>query len=362
VKTANGVIPSDPLAITQCTALFDNILSTYYLPLETWYLRTIIDKSHRLSKLDTSSRPPQNTTPDDVFYILKAVLSRVASTGSVDCTQKTCRAVKEIIERDYAGVLKGKMDDVYSGKVPAGNAAKGERADRENRTTFMILLNDLSISSAHMETLIKNLLSSPLIPQNFLNDEVEAARAAMSSLLSLTSTFRSIVQSGIEQLFNQLTRPKLRQLVADVYKDVTYSLDQDGYTAAEYNDLVRKRFVRLWEVLLEGFRDTFTDANYYGFFSLTVEVLMRHWEKQILGMRYSELGAIRFDRDLRNVSSYLFSQANFGDAREKFQRLQQISTLLNLDEEEDPIEFYNGSGIVWRLSANDAKIIVGLRL
>lgn len=44
-----------------------------------------------------------------------------------------------------------------------------------------------------------------------------------------------------------------------------------------------------------------------------------------------QLGAIQFDRDMRSVLAYLSSQTAFGDAREKFQRLQQISTLLNLD-------------------------------
>lgn len=166
-----------------------------------------------------------------------------------------------------------------------------------------------------------------------------------------------MVQAGIEQLFNQLTRPKLRQFVLDVYKDVSYVLDQDAYTAAEYNDAVRKRFMRLWGALLDGFKvraessylaparraglklvyrqETFTDANYHAFFLQTVEIFTRLWEKQILSMRFSELGAIRFDRDLRAISSYIASQVEFGDTREKFQRLQQISTLLNLDEVRD---------------------------
>jgi conserved oligomeric Golgi complex subunit 4 len=79
-------------------------------------------------------------------------------------------------------------------------------------------------------------------------------------------------------------------------------------------------------------------------------MLVRPWEKFIMGMRFTEvahfilpihlvdlrlclnqLGAIRFDRDMRSVLGYLSSQTTFGDAREKFQRLQQISTLLNLD-------------------------------
>ena len=68
--------------------------------------------------------------------------------------------------------------------------------------------------------------------------------------------------------------------------------------------------------------------------------------------------------------------------RDKFVRLQQISTLLNLDQvcvlcflfrqerakdfvceqEEDVDEFYNGSGITWKLSEQEARTIAGLRL
>ena len=51
--------------------------------------------------------------------------------------------------------------------------------------------------------------------------------------------------------------------------------------------------------------------------------------------QHSQLGAIRFDRDLRSITTYLASQTAFGDAREKFVRLQQISTLLNLDSVSD---------------------------
>jgi len=49
-------------------------------------------------------------------------------------------------------------------------------------------------------------------------------------------------------------RPKLRTLIIDVYRDVSYALDDDGYTAAEYQDLVRKRFVKAWEGLIDGYK------------------------------------------------------------------------------------------------------------
>ena len=44
-----------------------------------------------------------------------------------------------------------------------------------------------------------------------------------------------------------------------------------------------------------------------------------------------QLGAMRFDRDLRSIMSSLSSQIAYGDVREKFARLQQIAILVNLD-------------------------------
>jgi conserved oligomeric Golgi complex subunit 4 len=58
----------------------------------------------------------------------------------------------------------------------------------------------------------------------------------------------------VEQLFNQLMRPKLRTLISDVYKDVSYVLDDDAYSAAEYHDVVRKRFIRSWDSLVEVYK------------------------------------------------------------------------------------------------------------
>jgi hypothetical protein len=69
-----------------------------------------------------------------------------------------------------------------------------------------------------------------------------------------TSTSLLALQSGVDQLFNQLVRPRLRPFIEDCYKGVSYALDEDGYADAEFQDVVRKRFVRGWDALLEGYR------------------------------------------------------------------------------------------------------------
>jgi hypothetical protein len=49
-------------------------------------------------------------------------------------------------------------------------------------------------------------------------------------------------------------RPKLRTLMPDIYKDVSYVLDDDAYHTAEYQDVVRKRFNKSWENLMNVYK------------------------------------------------------------------------------------------------------------
>ncbi|KAJ7694072.1 COG4 transport protein-domain-containing protein [Mycena rosella] len=350
------------LEATTSHCLFEDILVARYIPLELWYTRTTIDRAHRLSSPDTSQSPVTTTTPDDVFYILKSVLSRLLSTGSVKTVEKMFEQLRDIMDRDYIGVIKKKLDDVYRTSGSSGPNARGDKAERENRAAFIILLNDLDLSSSHLERLTRDLVMNPTINQHFLEIQQPLVKNYITGFSTLVAKFRSALRSGVEQLFNQLMRPKLRNLITDVYKDVSYVLDDDSYSAAEYQDVVRKRFIKAWEGLVDGYKDTFTESNYRLFFSLALDVLLRPWEKFMMGFKFTELGAIRFDRDLRSITTYLSSQTAFGDAREKFLRLQQLSTILNLDNEEDVDEFYNGSGITWKLSAQEARAIAALKL
>lgn len=84
-------------------------------------------------------------------------------------------------------------------------------------------------------------------------------------------------------------RPRLRTFISDVYKDVSYVLDEDNYAQAGYNDIVRKRFVKSWETLVDGYKDTFTENNYRLLFGLALDILVRPWERFISQLRYSEV-------------------------------------------------------------------------
>lgn len=361
---ADGSIPSQDelqaLDSSDSHELFKDILMTYYIPLEVWYTRVIIDKAHRSSNTDAFQSPAITTTPDDVFYMLKLVISRVLSCGFATAVKKATEQLRDIVDRDYIVVIKKKLDDVY--RTGSAGGVRAEKAERENRKSFIILLNDLDVSATYMERLMQELAASSHIHQFFLENETESVRKSVLSFNSTVSKLKSALRAGIEQLFNQLMRPKLRTFIQDVYKDVSYILEEDNYTASDQRETVRKRFVKAWETLVDGYKDVFTDSNYRLFFGLALDVLVRPWERLVVTFRYNELGAIRFDQDLRSIMSFLSSQTVFGDVREKFVRLQQISTLLNLDSDEDVEEFYNGSGIAWQLNDQEARAIAALRV
>lgn len=49
-------------------------------------------------------------------------------------------------------------------------------------------------------------------------------------------------------------RPRLRTFITDVYRDVSYALDDQADATAEYQNFVRKRFIKGWENLIEGYK------------------------------------------------------------------------------------------------------------
>lgn len=107
----------------------------------------------------------------------------------------------------------------------------------------------------------------------------------------------------------------MRTFISDIYKDISYILDDDGYATADYQDLTRKRFIKAWEGLVDGYKvifiqthvcamlhnfvqDTFSEGNYRLFIGLALDVLLRPWEKFVMSLKYTEVGLRHFGSSL----------------------------------------------------------------
>ncbi|KAJ9115202.1 hypothetical protein QFC20_001069 [Naganishia adeliensis] len=222
----------DVLDESDSRRIMENLLRRYYEPLEAWYLRSSIEKAHKMDTPDLSVQPHISSTVDDTFYLLKLVLNRLVSTGNLSILTSMRERISTIVERDYLGVLQKKMDAVYSGSgvgsgfgagvgsslaglTNQGREVERERRERDLRTSFSVLLNDLDVSAQYMDRLIDDLIGSESASQTFLETELPEVEEQMRDLGDLAGRMRAAAKNGLDQLFNQLTRPGLRSLLEE---------------------------------------------------------------------------------------------------------------------------------------------------
>jgi len=343
-------------------------LLAVYRPLEGWYLRSSIEKAHQVDELDTLSQPSLSSSLDDTFYILKKTLYRLVSTGSIQTVVGLGKEVRMMVERDVAEVWRARMEGAFKdvnagGGVGRAREEEKDRREREARGVFIIYLNNLDTAADYTARLIDELLAGEAVSSAFfLEGETERARLALYGVRGLEDKFRSVLKSGLDHLFNQLLRPRLRPVLSDVYKDVTYVLDEEAYAEAEYSNRVQKRFTAAWEQLMQPYRHSMTNTNFAAFFATAVNVLVRPWEGMIRGMRFTELGALRLDRDLRGILSWLSERGGVssGAVRESFGRLTCIAECLTVETLEEAEEVSSAGGN--RLTQGEVKAVWALKV
>lgn len=126
-------------------------------------------------------------------------------------------------------------------------------------------------------------------------------------------------------------KPRIRPLFQESYKEVKYVLEEEEYNESDIEERFVKRFRQGFEQLIQIYRHTLTDTNFNTLMSLLLEALTAQWERIVAQTRFNQYGALRFDRDLRSVIHYLSTLTEWL-SRDRFTRLNQMSTLLNFEE------------------------------
>jgi conserved oligomeric Golgi complex subunit 4 len=110
--------------------------------MELWYLRISIEKAHQIDEFDNTSKPLVSSVLDDTFYIIKKVILRLISSASSSTLQGSLTEIHQIMERDYVGGLRRKIEmslssiagQVSTGPVPVlGSRSREDERDRKEK-------------------------------------------------------------------------------------------------------------------------------------------------------------------------------------------------------------------------------------
>ena len=221
----------------------------------------------------------------------------------------------------------------------------------------------------------------------------EKIQSCLDQLQDTSQTFKKLLRTGLDVLFTQTARPRLRQLFGELFNNYRYVLSEEEYAESESlggmivvtttvlgnlvegaltsnttrEGFVKKCIVGFEKMYTDDFQRFMTESNFSSLIQLCVDMFVKEWERMVTSSsnRFNALGAIRFDKDLRNVSSYLNNLLPMGTVRDRFVRLVQISLLVNMESASELSEYCGNEdesvNIQWRLTNNDIRKVLALR-
>lgn len=177
----------------------------------------------------------------------------------------------------------------------------------------------------------------------------------------MSTAFKQSLNAGVEQLVATVT-PRIRPIL-DTVGTVSYELSEAEYADNELNDPWVQRLLHAVETNVAWLQPLMTANNYDTFVHLVIDFIVKRLEVIMMQKRFSQLGGLQLDRDVRALVSH-FSGMTQRTVRDKFARLTQMATILNLEKVSEILDFWgeNSGPMTWRLTPAEVRRVLGLRV
>ncbi|KAF6159623.1 hypothetical protein GIB67_034585 [Kingdonia uniflora] len=189
----------------------------------------------------------------------------------------------------------------------------------------------------------------------------EKVKSCLSDLGEMSNSFKQVLNAGMEQLVATVT-PRIRP-VLDTVATISYELSEAEYAENELNDPWVRKLLHAVETNASWLQPVMTSDNYDLFVHLVIDFIVKRLEVIMMQKRFSQLGGLQLDRDARMLVSHFSSMSN-KTVRDKFARLTQMATILNLEKVSEILDFWgeNSGPMTWRLTPAEVRRVLGLRI
>lgn len=329
-------------------------ITGYYVILEGFFMVENVRKAikideHVLDSLTTSM-------VDDVFYVLQSCCRRSISTSNINSVIAILSSAVSLLGSEYNEALQQKMREPNLG----GKLFLGGVGVQKTGTEIATSLNNMDVSSEYalklrheIEEQCAEVFPAPA--------DRERVKSCLSELGEMSNSFKKALNVGMEQLVSTVT-PRIRP-VLDSVGTISYELSEAEYADNEVNDPWVQRLLHAVETNIAWLQPLMTANNFDLFVHLVIDFVVKRLEVIMMQKRFSQLGGLQLDRDARALVSH-FSGLTQRTVRDKFARLTQMATVLNLEKVSEILDFWgeNSGPMTWRLTPAEVRRVLGLRI
>ncbi|PKX98518.1 Golgi transport complex subunit COG4 [Aspergillus novofumigatus IBT 16806] len=357
-------------------------LTNPFNTMTTFFFRRSVEKAFQLDEQPSGltlhpqkplkADPPHITSAvDDIMYIVNKVLQQSLATSQISVVINVVPTLGRVLGSDFIGMTQRKMRDECYPKAPV----QGAQPPEQTVISFLVLINNLDVAIDYIRRIVQNHTETKKTitgPDGQVEetDQLRSlfpvpaeAQLAAQTLQTLASSFESkvndLLSDGIQVVFNNVVKHRLRPILADAFRDIEYQpRDDSDPTSTVYHDygdggedvddgasraeLVRPRFAASWTELLLPISRILTASAFDRLLNVTVAYLARLLEKRLWSYhgRINALGATRLERDVSGVVSAAVDVGGAQGAsgryrhREAFARCLQMVLVMGMDDDE----------------------------
>ncbi|KAK4342002.1 hypothetical protein RND71_037818 [Anisodus tanguticus] len=329
-------------------------ITGYYVILEGYFMVENVRKAIKIDELVFDSLT--TSMVDDVFYVLQSCCRRSISTSNINSVIAVLSSAVSLLGGEYNEALQQKVREPNLGAKLFSSGVAVQKTGTEIATA----LNNMDVSSEYalklrheIEEQCAEVFPAPA--------DRERVKSCLSELNEMSNGFKKALNIGLEQLVATVT-PRIRP-VLDTVATISYELSESEYADNEVNDPWVQRLLHAAETNVAWLQPLMTANNYDSLVHLVIDFVVKRLEVIMMQKRFSQLGGLQLDRDVRALVSY-FSNMTQRTVRDKFARLTQMATILNLEKVSEILDFWgeNSGPMTWRLTPAEVRRVLGLRV
>lgn len=326
----------------------------YYIILEEYFMSENVKKAIQIDELVADGMT--TSMVDDVFYVLQSCTRRAISTSSLLSVQQIINHTGSLLNNDFSEALQRKIREPSLFLKLFSQGVAVQKAGAE----VSAALNNVDVSAEYVVKL-KHDIEEHAFETLIAPGEREKVKSALRELEDIGNRYRHIGNQGLEQLANSIV-PRLRNLL-DVVGTVSYELTEAQYAENEVNDPWVQKLLHAVDVTVTWLQPLLTTSNYDSLVHLIIDTLVKRLEVLMMQKRFNQLGGLQLDRDARTLVGH-FSAMTQRTVRDKFARLTQMATILNLERVSEILDYWgeNSGPMTWRLTPTEVRRVLGLRV